>query len=177
MINKVVCTHFLASLFTSRTTQIASLFGLYWSSSISVWSKIVSRRSSIPCPVIALHGTIIVSPPRSSGVSQFSESCHFISSILLFHRSTFVIATIIGTQASFAWRIASTVCGFTPSSAATTMTTIFVIFDPLALSELNKACPGVSIKVIFWSSWTTWEAQIDWVIPHASHQTISVFLR
>jgi hypothetical protein len=63
--------------------------------------------------------------------------------------SIFVIATIILTPASFAWLIASIVCAFTHSSAATTITAISVIFAPLALIEVNNSCPGVSIKVIF----------------------------
>src|SRR5690625_2858711 len=38
-------------------------------------------------------------------------------------KSILLTATIIGTPASFAWLIASTVCGITPSSAATTLKT------------------------------------------------------
>ena len=34
-----------------------------------------------------------------------------------------------------------------PSFAATTRTTISVVFAPLALMEENAACPGVSINV------------------------------
>ena len=39
-------------------------------------------------------------------------------------------ATTIGTLAALAWLIASTVCGMTPSSAATTRTTMSVTFCP-----------------------------------------------
>ncbi len=42
----------------------------------------------------------------------------------------------------------SRVCSITPSSAATTSTTISVTLAPLALIELNAAWPGVSRNVI-----------------------------
>ena len=47
-----------------------------------------------------------------------------------------------------AWRIDSTVVGMTPSSAATTRTTISVTDAPRALMDENAACPGVSKNVI-----------------------------
>lgn len=50
----------------------------------------------------------------------------------------------------------STVCGFTPSSAATTRTTTSVILAPLVRMVSNAACPGVSIKVIVFSAPGTW---------------------
>ena len=59
------------------------------------------------------------------------------------------MATIIGTSAAFACVIASIVCGFTLSLAATTSMTISVVFAPLALIAVNASWPGVSIKVIF----------------------------
>ena len=58
------------------------------------------------------------------------------------------MATIIGTFAALAWWIASTVCGITPSSAATTSTTRSVTFAPRARIAVNAAWPGVSMKVI-----------------------------
>ena len=63
-------------------------------------------------------------------------------------RSILLIATIIGTFAALAWLIASTVCGMTPSSAATTSTTISVTLAPRARMALKAAWPGVSMKVI-----------------------------
>ena len=72
-------------------------------------------------------------------------------------KSHLFIATIIGTLAALECCIASTVWGFTPSSAATTKTTMSVTFDPLALISVKAAWPGVSIKVIvFLSSTPIW---------------------
>ena len=51
--------------------------------------------------------------------------------------------------AAFAWLIASTVCGMTPSSAATTKIAISVEFAPRIRIAVNASCPGVSKKVIF----------------------------
>ena len=58
------------------------------------------------------------------------------------------MATIIGTFAALAWLIASTVCGITPSSAATTSTTMSVTLAPRARIAVKAAWPGVSMKVI-----------------------------
>src|ERR1700722_14789580 len=52
------------------------------------------------------------------------------------------MATIIGTFAALAWLIASTVCGITPSSAATTSTTMSVTLAPRARIAVNAAWPG-----------------------------------
>ena len=65
-------------------------------------------------------------------------------------RSILLIATIIGTPAALAWWIASTVCGMTESSAATTRTTMSVTLAPRARIEVKAAWPGVSRKVILW---------------------------
>ena len=59
------------------------------------------------------------------------------------------MAMIIGTFAALAWLIASTVCGMTPSSAATTRITISVTLAPRARIAVKAAWPGVSMKVIF----------------------------
>ena len=63
--------------------------------------------------------------------------------------SILLMATIIGTFAALACWIASTVCGITPSSAATTSTTTSVTLAPRARIEVKAAWPGVSMKVIF----------------------------
>ena len=62
--------------------------------------------------------------------------------------SILLIATIIGTLAALAWLMASTVCGITPSSAATTSTTTSVTLAPRARIAVKAAWPGVSMKVI-----------------------------
>ena len=62
--------------------------------------------------------------------------------------SILLIATISGTLAALACEIASTVCGMTPSSAATTSTTMSVTLAPRARIAVKAAWPGVSMKVI-----------------------------
>jgi hypothetical protein len=63
-------------------------------------------------------------------------------------RSILLIATIIGTPAAFTWAIASSVWGITPSSAATTSTTMSVAWAPRARMAVKASWPGVSRKVI-----------------------------
>ena len=55
---------------------------------------------------------------------------------------------MIGTPAALAWSIASLVWGMTPSSAATTSTTMSVTLAPRARIAVKAAWPGVSRKVI-----------------------------
>uniref|UniRef100_A0A6B0U3A0 Putative secreted protein n=1 Tax=Ixodes ricinus TaxID=34613 RepID=A0A6B0U3A0_IXORI len=62
--------------------------------------------------------------------------------------STLLMATMIGTSASRAYRMDSTVCSMTPSSAATTKTTMSVARAPLARIAENAAWPGVSKNVM-----------------------------
>ena len=57
-------------------------------------------------------------------------------------------ATTIGTPAALAWLSASTVCGMTPSSAATTSTAMSVACAPRARMAVNASWPGVSMKVM-----------------------------
>ena len=64
--------------------------------------------------------------------------------------SILLMATMIGALAALAWRIASIVCGMTPSSAATTRTTMSVTLAPRARIAVKAAWPGVSMKVIVW---------------------------
>ena len=53
-----------------------------------------------------------------------------------------MIATTIGTSAALAWSIASTVCGMTPSSAATTMTTMSVTFGAAGAHRGERLVAG-----------------------------------
>ena len=119
-----------------------------FSSSISATSASVSSRSSTPSPLSADTSTTGVSPPRSSEITSYFVSSALIIDGLASGRSHLFMATTIGTFAAFEWLIASIVCGITPSSAATTKTTISVTFAPLALICVNASWPGVSIKVI-----------------------------
>ena len=120
--------------------------------------------------------TNTVSPPHSSGTnSYFINSC-FTFSGLAPGTSILFIATIIGIPAALAWFIASTVCGITPSSAATTSIAISVIWAPLARILVNASCPGVSKNVISLPFTDTLYAPICWVIPPASPSITFVFL-
>ena len=92
--------------------------------------------------------TSSTSPPISSTTTSWLSSwvrTRFGSAPGL---STLLIATIIGTPAALAWLIASTVCGMTLSSAATTSTTMSVTCAPRARIEVKAAWPGVSRKVM-----------------------------
>jgi hypothetical protein len=70
--------------------------------------------------------------------------------------------------AAFACWIASIVCGITPSSAATTSTTMSVSLAPRARIAVNAAWPGVSRKLITPFGVSTWYAPMCWVMPPAS---------
>ena len=61
--------------------------------------------------------------------------------------SILLTATMIGTSGAFAWSSASIVCGFTPSSAATTSTAMSVTWAPRARIAVNASWPGVSMNV------------------------------
>ena len=129
---------------------------LAFSSSTSDITRIVSSRLSRPSFVFAETSTNSVSPPHSTGcrpscvISVRTRSgCAPSLSILL-------TATRIGTSAAFAWSTASCVCGFTPSSAATTITAMSVTFAPRARIAVNASWPGVSRNVTTLSLWWTW---------------------
>ena len=98
----------------------------------------------------------IVSPPQSSGLRPWFASSPLTLSAFAVSRSILLTATMIGTSAARAWSIASTVCGITPSSAATTSTTMSVTSAPRARIAVNAAWPGVSMKLIVLPSWRTW---------------------
>ena len=71
-------------------------------------------------------------------------------------RSILFTATTIGTSAALAWLMASIVCGITPSSAATTSTTMSVTWAPRARIFVKAAWPGVSMNVIGLPSCSVW---------------------
>jgi hypothetical protein len=98
--------------------------------------------------VFAETSTTWISPPISSGTSSWLKSSFFTRPGLASGRSTLLMATMIGTAAALAWRMASTVCGMMPSSAATTSTTMSVTWAPRARIAVKAAWPGVSMKVI-----------------------------
>ena len=124
--------------------------------------------------VFAETSTNSVSPPQSAGVRPCCASSprtRFGSAPSL---SILLTATITGTSAALAWSIASTVCGITPSSAATTITAMSVTLAPRARIAVKASWPGVSRKVIVWPSWWTWYAPMCCVIPPASPAATSV---
>ena len=114
----------------------------------SATSSSMSRKLSRPMRFLALASTKTVSPPHSSGTSSCSVSCCLIFSMLASGLSILLTTMRIGTPAALAWSMASTVCGMTPSSAATTMTAMSVTLAPRARMAVNASWPGVSRKVI-----------------------------
>ena len=132
------------------------MFGLAASSSSSVTSRIMSSRLSRPSWVLAETSQKTVSPPHSSGLISIWASSPRTFSGLAPSLSILLTAISIGTSAARAWSIASLVCGMTPSSAATTTTTTSVTLAPRARIAVKAAWPGVSRKVIVFSSWWTW---------------------
>ena len=107
-----------------------------------------SSSFSMPSPVRADTGIIMVSPPHSSEIRPCSESCCLIRSGCASGLSILLIATTTVTSAAFAWLMDSTVCGITPSSAATTSTAMSVTLAPRARMAVNASWPGVSRNVI-----------------------------
>ena len=99
-------------------------------------------------PSLAEMSTNIVSPPKSSATKPYSVSCPRIFCGSAPSLSILLTATTIGTSAACAWLMASTVCGMTPSSAATTRMAMSVAFAPRARMAVNASWPGVSMKVI-----------------------------
>ena len=91
--------------------------------------------------------------------------------MLALGKSTLLMATTMETPAALAWLMASSVCGMTPSSAATTMTAMSVTLAPRARILVNASWPGVSRKVIGRPPWSTRQARITWVMPPASVAT------
>ncbi len=75
---------------------------------------------------LAETSTMTVSPPHASGMRPSLESCCLTWSELASGRSILLMATRMGTSAAFAWLMASSVWGMTPSLAATTMTAMSV---------------------------------------------------
>ena len=101
-------------------------------------------------PLVAETSTACVSPPMSSTWISCCSSSVFTRVGLASPLSILLTATMIGTPAALAWAMASTVCGMTPSSAATTRMTMSVTLAPRARIAVKAAWPGVSRKVIFW---------------------------
>ncbi len=91
------------STLLSIITALALPSGIHLISCNSATNIIISKRSSIPLDVFADIGTVIVSPPQSSGTRlSFETICCFVKSIFALGLSILLIATIIGTFALLA---------------------------------------------------------------------------
>ena len=102
----------------------------------------------MPSPVLAETWMNCTSPPYSSGNTDSATSSCFTRSGLASGLSILLIATTSGTFAALACAMASLVCGMTPSSAATTSTTMSVTLAPRARIAVNASWPGVSRNVM-----------------------------
>ncbi len=85
-----------------------------------------------------------------------SVSCCLTFSMLASGLSILLTTMTIGTSAALAWSMASTVCGMTPSSAATTMAAMSVTLAPRARMAVKASWPGVSRNVMVLPSCFTW---------------------
>ncbi len=131
----------------STTTPRQRRSGEAFSSRTSACNTIESSSWSTPSPLIAETGTKISSPPHSSATTSSLASSARTRSGSASGLSILLTATIKGTFAARACWMASLVCGITPSSAATTSTTMSVAWAPRARIAVKAACPGVSKNV------------------------------
>ena len=93
----------------------------------------------MPMPCLAETSTNIVSPPYSSATRPYSVSWPRTFAGSAPSLSILLTATTIGTSAALAWLSASIVCGFTPSSAATTRIAMSVTCAPRARMAVNAS--------------------------------------
>ncbi len=140
----------------SRTVPTAGFVGLALTSWRSATRSSISSSCSRFCFFFAETLTKTVLPPHSSGMRPRSESCWRTRSGCASGLSILLTATTIGTPAAFAWSMASSVWGITPSSAATTRTTMSVTLAPRARMRVNASWPGVSRKTTFRVPTSTW---------------------
>ncbi len=93
----------------------------------------------MPSPCFAEMSTNIVEPPYSSATRPYSVSWARTLVGSAPSLSILLTATTTGTLAAWAWLSASMVCGFTPSSAATTSTAMSVAWAPRARMAVNAS--------------------------------------
>ena len=127
------------SSLASSTAPVAGRSGEALSSCRSATRQIISIRRFKLVFCLAETSTKTYLPPHSSGTYPRSASCFFTRSGSAPGLSILFTAKINGTFAAVAWSIASSVCGITPSSAATTMTTISVTLAPRARMRVNAS--------------------------------------
>ena len=148
-----LCTSSVATAprpLSNRASTIRPLAGAStgaFSSNTSASSNTASSNLSMLVPCLAETSINCTSPPHSSHTTSCFVNSWRMRSGLAASLSILFTATTNGTPAALAWAIASTVCGITPSSAATTKITISVACAPRARIAVNASCPGVSKKV------------------------------
>ena len=98
----------------------------------SACTVMASIRSVRPVFSLAETGISWVSPPRLSTTISCCSSSLITRCGSAPGLSILLTATMIGAPAALAWLMASIVCGMTPSSAATTSTTMSVMLAPRA---------------------------------------------
>ena len=136
------------STFDSTTTPSAGRSGLAFNSRSSACNMMASSSLSRPIPVCAETSTHKTSPPKSSVMISCCNKSLLTRAGSAAGLSHLLIATIVGHPAALAWLMASMVCIMTESSAATTRTTISVIFAPRDRISVKASWPGVSMNVI-----------------------------
>ena len=136
----------LSSL-ASMTTPSEERSGSALRSIISACTRMASIRPSRLVRFLAETSMIWVSPPRLSAMTSYCSSSLTTLSALASGLSILLTATMIGALAALACWMASMVWGMTPSSAATTSTTMSVTLAPRARIAEKAAWPGVSRKV------------------------------
>ena len=132
--------------FIENTLSILSLAGefSFLSSISSLILSIFSIRVSIP--LLDIESTSIISASSRKVPFIFSQISSFTSSL----NSSSTVSDLVRTTIPFLifkkLRISkcSTVCGITPSSAATTSKTISIPDAPANMFFINFSCPGTS---------------------------------
>mmetsp|Transcript_12125 Transcript_12125/g.32250 ORF Transcript_12125/g.32250 Transcript_12125/m.32250 type:complete len:634 (-) Transcript_12125:127-2028(-) len=162
--------------FASTTTPAASRSGLARRSMVSASRLSCSSSAGRPEPVLADRSVESTSPPKSSSTTSCSSSCILTLLGSASGLSILLTATTIGTSLALAALIDWIVCSLTPSSAATTSTTMSVMLAPRARMSEKAAWPGVSMKVIVSSESGSeiWYAPMCCVMPPASPDTTLV---
>mmetsp|Transcript_43658 Transcript_43658/g.108028 ORF Transcript_43658/g.108028 Transcript_43658/m.108028 type:complete len:250 (-) Transcript_43658:858-1607(-) len=120
------------SIRASTATPSAGRLGFARRFNTSARIAIFSSRPSNPVPSFADTKALITSPPNFSRTMLCSRSSTPTLSGSAPSLSILFTATITGVPAAWAALMASTVCGLTPSSAATTKITMSVTLAPRA---------------------------------------------
>jgi hypothetical protein len=121
------------------TVPTAGRSGWAFCSLTSATRQIISSRASRLMRFLAETSTNSVSPPMAGGLEAARGELLMTLLGLASGLSILLTATMIGTLAARAWSMASRVWGMTPSSAATTMTTMSVTLAPRARMRVKAS--------------------------------------